>query len=148
MTDNAAMGVPADQATAAIRALLDRGAVVEQRDLDGEVLYSGPVARDLLAIEEGDGHWMVLMRPLPIAPGGDDDGDPWFEASDLPGRPLRAFRFDLLGGHNVGIAHQDSATGEPSGIYSVVRPAVDDRDRSRIDAWDRFVAKGESHLAD
>lgn len=130
-----------------VKTLIDAGAEVEQRLLDGTPVPTDPdtvtgnvfpLARTTFAYTTGhssheldprDGVQRIWLRPLTPPIGLDDAGTPVFDGVANVERPIPFDRADVLGDGNVGFQH-------PSGTYSVIRPATD-VNRQVIDAWDR-----------
>lgn len=120
-----------------LAALVGSGAEIEQRSIEGEVLFVGAVARDTARIQRDGDVIEVWLRPLQPPVGTDEDtGTPVFFMNDNEERPLRVARLDLIG-DNVGFQH-------PTGTYSVVRPASPDV-VGLLDAWDE-ASEAESFL--
>lgn len=132
-----------------LRQLVESGAEVEQRTLDGEPVPTGtdapesnvfPLARDTLHYtsgasddedDPGDGQQRLWLRPLygcePTA-----SGQMAFDGPSHQARPIEFTRLDLLGAGNVGIQH-------PTGTYSVVRALTSEVRRRLVDAWDNGI---------
>lgn len=125
-------GETLDQVLPRLRALVAAGAEIEQRSIDGEVLFVGAVATDVANIVQADAEvFEVMMRPLREPDGYTEDGAAVFDDNLNQPSPLNVARLDLIG-PNVGFAH-------PTGTYSVVRPASPEM-LERVRQWDYAVA--------
>jgi hypothetical protein len=127
------------QKLAAAKAMVEAGAEIEQRDIEGEPVAFDEngdaanvfaLARDTFDVtRDNDGVTDVWLRPLYGLEGRTTDGRAVFDSNMHQPRPVHAVRLDVLGNGNIGLAHN-------TGTYSVIRPVSSERRARLVDDWD------------
>ena len=129
----------ANEAKELLDQIVQRGAEVEQRATNGDLIFFGgvdtePVTIDTYKTDEGDERMVVLMAPVPLLPD-DLPADAVIPYDHARRKPLRVTRFDLIANHTVGMSSIDGT------VYTVVRPISDERVRHTMQAWMKAVAE-------